>query len=58
MNYEAVYRTAPAALNYLTDENTKRDKTKNIVFLELKMSQYINENKNTSLTRVIFSIRS
>ena len=51
-------KTHIAALNYLTNENAKRDKTKNIVFPELKMSQYIYENKNTSLTRVIFSIRS
>ena len=36
----------------------KREKPWDIIFRELKMSQYISENKRTSLARVIFSIRS
>ena len=51
-------KTHIASLKYLSFENSKREKTKHIIFNELKMRTYISENKHTSLTRVIFSIRS
>ena len=51
-------KTHISAIYYLTVENMKREKIWDIIFRELKMSQYISENKRTSLARVIFSIRS
>ena len=47
-----------AALKNLNLENSKLDKTKHIDFKELKMSEYLIKNKESSLTQIIFSIRS
>ena len=47
-----------AALITLTEENSSKEKTKDIVFEQLKMSDYLAVNENTSLSRIIFSIRS
>ena len=47
-----------AALKYLTEENSRMEKTKEIKFEELKMSDYLFENKQMSLTKIIFNIRS
>ena len=38
--------------------SSPREKTRNKVFHELNMSQYISETKTLSLTKVIFIIRS
>ena len=46
------------ALNYLVAENDKKEKTRHIKFNKLEMSNYLNENKSTSLSKLIFSIRS
>ena len=47
-----------AALEELNHENSTKEKTKDIKFNELKMSQYIQENERTKTTKVIFSVRS
>ena len=52
------HKIKQAALEYLNDENSRMEKTKEIVFDELKMSDYLFENKESSITRIIFSMRS
>ena len=47
-----------AALDELNLENSTKEKTKNILFNKLEMRKYIQENKNTKTTKVIFSVRS
>ena len=47
-----------AALKYLVEENCQKDRTKHIIFKELKMSDYLYENKNRYLSQIIFSVRS
>ena len=47
-----------AALKYLVEENSQKDRTKHIIFKELKMSDYLHENKNRYLSQIIFSVRS
>ena len=42
----------------LTDENLKLEHTKNIVFAELKLSNYLEDNRNWLLSKIIFSVRS
>ena len=51
-------KTKEAALKYLTEENIKKDKTKHIFFADLKRSKYLLNNKSTSLSKTIFSVRS
>ena len=51
-------KTISAAFDYLVYENRNKEKTKMIVFEQLEMSQYLKENISTSLSQVIFSIRS
>ena len=46
------------ALTRLVEENSRKDKTRSIQFTELKMTQYLFENERTSLSRIIFSVRS
>ena len=48
-------KTEIAALKYLTEENNKKDKTRDIKFNELKMSEYLLKNIKTSLSKTIFS---
>ena len=50
--------TKIAALRYLNNENSKRNKTKDIVFRDLKMCEYLKQNQRTSLSKFIFCIRS
>ena len=47
-----------AAFEYLTEENNSKEKTKDINFSELKMSEYLEKNMNTSISKVIFGVRS
>ena len=47
-----------AAYKYLINENKTKDKTKDINFNELKMSEYLYRNTETSLTKIIFATRS
>ena len=47
-----------AAFLYLTQENSSKEKTKNITFENLNMSKYLWENENRGLSQMIFSIRS
>ena len=47
-----------AALKQLTEENNKKEKTKHISFHELRLNQYLSENKSTPLSKTIFSVRS
>ena len=47
-----------AALECLTNSNSTKTKTKHIQFHELKLSDYLSQNKNTSLSKTIFEARS
>ena len=47
-----------AALTYLVKENNTKDKTKDILFSELKLAEYLQKNEKTSLTKIIFHTRS
>ena len=51
-------KTNCAAFSFLVKENNKREKTRHVKFLDLKMSEYLKENRRTSLFTFIFSIRS
>ena len=42
----------------LVEENSKLENTKNIFFKELKLSNYLNDNRNSILSKIIFSVRS
>ena len=44
-------------MELIKDNNTK-EKTKNIEFASLEMSEYLKENKKTHLSKIIFSLRS
>ena len=46
------------ALETLNEENSKKTKTKHIHFDALEMSNYLVKNKNTLLSKTIFSVRS
>ena len=46
------------AFQSLLEENSMKDKTRTVSFTELKMTEYLNENKRTSLLKLIFSMRS
>ena len=43
---------------FLVKENSSKTKTKDIQFSELKMSDYLFENRNKILSEIIFSVRS
>ena len=47
-----------AALEYLNEENSRKEKTKEITFSELKMSEYLSQNRSTSISKIIFGVRS
>ena len=47
-----------AAFLFLVMENSSKTKTKYIQFSELKMSDYLFENRNKILSEIIFSVRS
>ena len=42
----------------LVNENSKLENTKHIVFKDLKLRKYLDENQNTALSKIIFSVRS
>ena len=46
------------ALEDLNWQNSCKEKTKHILFDEIKMSQYLEKNENTELSNIIFSVRS
>ena len=46
------------AFQYLVQENLELEKTKHINFEELKLSDYLMNNRNTTLSKIIFSVRS
>ena len=47
-----------AAFSHLVKENSTKDKTKHIRFEDLTISEYLKQNKISSLSNFIFSIRS
>ena len=46
------------ALKHLASQNSQLEKTKDIVFDKLETSEYLLDNRSTSLSKIIFSIRS
>ena len=46
------------AFQSLTEENNQKSKTKHIKFTQLSMSKYLENNRNTLLSQIIFSVRS
>ena len=46
------------ALEYLIEENSTKSKTRHIIFETLEMRDYLVQNRNTALSKVIFSVRS
>ena len=46
------------SLKSLVLENSTKEKTKDIKFSEMKMGQYLKKNRNSQITKIIFSIRS
>ena len=46
------------AFSNLVKENATKEKTNEIKFDELKLSEYLQKNKNTALSKIIFNIRS
>ena len=51
-------KTKEKALKDLLKENSEKTKTKDIVFEDLELSDYLKENKKTTLSNTIFSVRS
>jgi len=51
-------KTKEKAFKDLLKENSEKTKTKDIVFEDLELSDYLKENKNTTLSNTIFSVRS
>ena len=51
-------KTEEKAFKDLLKENSEKTKTKDIVFESLKLSDYLKENINSTLSNIIFSIRS
>ena len=45
-------------LKNLVNENNTKEKTRNIKFEKFEMSDYLKENRNTKLSKLIFEIRS
>ena len=46
------------SLKSLVLENSTKEKTKDIKFSEMKMGEYLKKNRNSQITKIIFSIRS
>ena len=51
-------RVKTASLIYLCNENSQKEKTRDIMFEELKISDYLEDNRNTVVSKIIFSCRS
>ena len=51
-------RTKVVALKNLILENKTKSKTKHIIYEQLEMSDYLSENKNTKISKIIYSIRA
>ena len=51
-------KTKHAAFEYLCEENSRKEKTKDVHFEKLEMTPYLVENERKSLSSIIFSIRS
>ena len=51
-------RVKTASLTYLCNENSQKEKTRDILFEELKISNYLEDNRNTVVLKIIFSCRS
>ena len=47
-----------AAFEYLTNENSKKQKTKHIKFEKIEMNDYLVKNRNTNISKTIYSIRA
>ena len=47
-----------SAFQHLANENSKLEKTKDIHFEDLNTSEYLLDNRSTTLSRIIFSLRS
>ena len=45
-------------LTQLVEENSKLEHTKDIPFNELQLRNYLDDNRNHSLSKIIFSVRS
>ena len=45
-----------AAFSHLVHENSEREKTKYLRFEYLKISEYLKQNKRSSLSNLIFSV--
>ena len=45
-------------LTQLVEENSKLEHTKDMIFNELKLRNYLDDNRNHSLSKIIFSVRS
>ena len=50
--------TENLAFKALVNENANKSKTKHIIYKQLEMSDYLCENKNTRVSKTIFSIRA
>ena len=46
------------AFKQLVYENNRKEKNKSIYFSELRISEYLENNNNTALSKLIFSVRS
>ena len=51
-------RVKSAALAFLINENSSKEKTKDVHFHDLCLSEYLSQNQNTTLAKVTFAIRS
>lgn len=51
-------KTEHAAFKALARENENKSKTKHIVYKKLEMSDYLCENRNTNISKTIYSIRA
>ena len=51
-------KTNSVAFSELVQENNEKEKTRDIIFDRLEMSEYLRENERTSLSKLIFQIRS
>ena len=51
-------RTKTTAFTSLVFDNSSKKKTKNILYSEFEMKEYLKENVSLSLSRTIFSLRS
>ena len=52
------HKVTQACFEYLLNENSSKEKTKDITFKKFEMSKYLLENRSTSLSKIIFGARS